>query len=131
MISEFTKTSIVLLSAVIVMLLGVLIIYPSDFTSTDNTADHVIKKFNSISEIETFLKEQTQSGGFWGGGMIMESTMGMAVSKSVSQGASTASPEAQENTDDFSTTNIILCTNINSSITPVFSETHIKIYTDT
>ena len=104
MLSEFTKTSTVLLSAVLVMLLGVLVIYPSDFTPTDNTADNTIQKFNSKAEIENFLKEQTQIGNYWGGGIIMESTMDMAVSKSVSINSG-STPTAQGSTD-FSTTNI-------------------------
>ncbi|MCK4968548.1 MAG: beta-propeller domain-containing protein, partial [Candidatus Aenigmarchaeota archaeon] len=109
MVSDFLRTSFVLLSAVTVLLLGVLMFYPSDFDFNNDLSDNKIQKFNSPEEIESFLKEQTQSNNYWGGGMIMEATMDMAVTKSVSSvsgGAPTASSETQGSVDDFSTTNI-------------------------
>lgn len=75
-----------------------------------------IKKFNSPEEIQAFLKEKSEEGGYWGGGMsafadgmaIAESAMPMTKSMdmAVDSVAPSSAPSAGQGADDFSTTNI-------------------------
>ena len=102
MVSESAQTTIMLGGVTALLLLSVLVFYPTDFTPTQ-TQDG-INKFNSVDEIKAFLKENTQTS-YWRGGLMMETT-NMAVSKSLSDTAGSVSEAAAQSADDFSTTNI-------------------------